>query len=185
VYDNGEVYATRLYGFSPAFEINNSNYDTYAPDRVISFDKIGSKVLLNLKESEMIMTLADGSTTSKSIDLPTDSKYIGAEVEIFNPNGMPINLCNFIPECNVDDFYKKGATQKDTHYYFNGYNWANIKNSCSLSDNKTYKYIKLKCMATQYISMNASGLSAILGLPNIKSGMYYQFYFWVIEKFIE
>ena len=185
VYDNGEVYATRLYGFSPAFEINNTNYDIYAPSGVVSFDKIGSKVLLNFKESEMIMTLADGSTANKFISLPTDSKYIGAEVEIFNPNGMPINLCNFIPECNVDDFYKQEATQKSTHYYFNGYNWANIKNSCSLSDNKTYKYIKLKCMATQYISMNASGLSAILGLPNIQNGMYYQFYFWVIEKFIE
>ena len=185
VYDNGEVFATRLYGFSPAFEINNSNYNTYAPSGVVSFDKIGAKVLLNFNESEMLMTLADGSTTSKFISLPTDSKYIGAEVEIFNPNGMPINLCSFIPECSVDDFYKKEATQKSTHYYFNGYNWANIKNTCLLSDNKTYKYVKLKCMATQYISMNASGISAILPLPYIRSGIYYQFYFWVIEKFIE
>lgn len=185
VYDNGEVFATRLYGFSPAFEINNSNYDTYAPSGVVSFDKIGAKVLLNFNESEMLMTLADGSTTSKFISLPTDSKYIGAEVEICNPNGMPINLCSFIPECSVDDFYKKEATQTSTHYYFNGYNWANIKNTCWLSDNKTYKYVKLKCMATQYISMNASGISAILPLPHIQRGIYYQFYFWVIEKFIE
>jgi hypothetical protein len=185
VYDNGEVFATRLYGFSPAFEINNSNYETYAPSGVVSFDKIGAKVLLNFNESEMLMTLADGSTTSKFISLPSDSKYIGAEVEIFNPNGMPINLCSFIPECSVDDFYKRDATQKSTHYYFDGYNWANIKNTCLLADNKTYKYIKLKCMATPYILMAASGIDKILPLPKIQRGVYYQFYFWVIEKFIE
>lgn len=185
VYDNGEVYATRLYGFSPAFEINNSNYDIYAPSGVVSFDKIGSKVLLNFNESEMIMVLADGSTSSKFISLPTDNKYIGADVEIFNPNGMPINLCNFVPECTVDDFYKQGATQKSTHYYFNGYQWANIKNTCYLSDNKTYRYVKLKCMATPNIPTNASGISAITALPKVQNGAYYQFYFWVIEKFIE
>lgn len=185
VYDNGEVYATRLYGFSPAFEINNSNYDIYAPNGVVSFDKIGSKVLLNFNESEMIMVLADGSTSSKFISLPTDNKYIGADVEIFNPNGMPINLCNFVPECTVDDFYKQGATQKSTHYYFNGYQWANIKNTCYLSDNKTYKYVKLKCMATPNIPTNASGIGAISALPKVQNGAYYQFYFWVIEKFIE
>lgn len=184
-YDNGEVYATRLYGFSPAFEINNTNYDIYAPSGVVSFDKIGSKVLLNFNESEMIMVLADGSTSSKFISLPIDSKYIGADVEIFNPNGMPINLCSFIPECSVDDFYKQEAMQKSTHYYFNGYNWANIKNICYLSDNKTYKYIKLKCMATPNIPITASGISAILGLPKVQNGAYYQFYFWVIEKIIE
>jgi hypothetical protein len=117
--------------------------------------------------------------------LPSDSKYIGAEVEIFNPNGMPINLCSFIPECSVDDFYKQEAEEKTTHYYFNGYNWANIKNTCVLSDNKTYKYIKLKCMATQYILMAANGIDKILHLPKIPRGVYYQFYFWVVEKFIE
>lgn len=184
VYANGETYATRLYGFSPAFEINVDNFNLYAPYGTISLDEVGSKILLNLTKNNMVMTLADGTKTTQFISLPINEKYIGADVEIYNPNGLAINLCSFIPECSIEDFYKQDAPNVSTHYYYQGYNWAYIKNTCSESDNKTYKYIKLRCMATPLLIIT-NGDIAVSAFPKHTVGLYTQFYFWVIEKYIE
>ena len=184
VYNDGRVFGTHFYGFEPALEINNDNYDTYAPNGTLNIGIVGSKVLLNF--SGLILN----TSTTKFISLPINERYIGAEIEIFNPSGLPINLCSLIPEyptVTVDNFYTKNATQSTNYYYYQGYKWAYIKKTCSINDYKTYKYIKLKCMPTQMIlKTNDSALVTITNaLPNRSVEGYTQFYLWTIEKCIE
>lgn len=87
VYEDGRVFGTQFYGFSPAIIASSENdIDKYiktdsSNNYYLDVQQIGSRIMLNVQ------------TLTKPFGFPDDKKYLGAEIEIFNPNCLAINIC--------------------------------------------------------------------------------------------
>lgn len=97
VFENGECYASRFYGFNPAFVLNNDNINNFMFNNKLNVELIGSSILWMADKSGVSLSLPyidsgdtatgltlDGSNdTELSINLKT--KYVGSIVTIYNP----------------------------------------------------------------------------------------------------